>query len=70
MFNTAGVWYHTRAQQKEDDKKSFSQKQTTPAGLEPTRENPNRFLVDRLNRSATVSYSYQCKQYNSPNYLV
>ena len=27
----------------------------TLAGLEPTRENPNRFLVDRLNRSATVS---------------
>jgi hypothetical protein len=26
----------------------------TPAGLEPTRDKPNRFLVDRLNRSATV----------------
>ena len=30
---------------------------TTPAGLEPTRDKPNRFLVDRLNRSATVSQS-------------
>ena len=29
---------------------------TTPAGLEPTRDKPNRFLVDRLNRSATVSF--------------
>uniref|UniRef100_A0A7S4AW46 Uncharacterized protein n=1 Tax=Pseudo-nitzschia australis TaxID=44445 RepID=A0A7S4AW46_9STRA len=28
---------------------------STPAGLEPTRDEPNRFLVDRLNRSATVS---------------
>ena len=28
---------------------------TTLAGLEPTRDKPNRFLVDRLNRSATVS---------------
>ena len=27
----------------------------TLAGLEPTRDKPNRFLVDRLNRSATVS---------------
>jgi hypothetical protein len=27
---------------------------TTLAGLEPTRDKPNRFLVDRLNRSATV----------------
>ena len=27
---------------------------STPAGL-PTRDEPNRFLVDRLNRSATVS---------------
>ena len=25
------------------------------AGLEPTRDKPNRFLVDRLNHSATVS---------------
>jgi hypothetical protein len=32
------------------------QKVTTPAGLEPTRDKPNRFLVDRLNRSATVSF--------------
>ena len=31
------------------------QKVTTPAGLEPTRDKPNRFLVGRLNRSATVS---------------
>ena len=30
-------------------------KRSTPAGLEPTRDKPNRFLVDRLNRSATVS---------------
>ena len=29
---------------------------TTPAGLEPTRDEPSRFLVDRLNRSATVSF--------------
>ena len=30
-------------------------KGTTLAGLEPTRDKPNRFLVDRLNRSATAS---------------
>lgn len=28
---------------------------TTPAGLEPTRENPMCFLGTRLNHSATVS---------------
>jgi hypothetical protein len=28
---------------------------TTEAGLEPTRDKPNRFLVDRLNHSATRS---------------
>ena len=33
----------------------FDKKESTPAGLEPTRDKPNRFLVDRLNRSATVS---------------
>ena len=33
-------------------------KASTPAGLEPTRDKPNRFLVDRLNRSATVSLGY------------
>ena len=27
---------------------------TTPAGLEPARENPKRFLIFRLNRSAIV----------------
>jgi hypothetical protein len=32
-------------------------KKTTLAGLEPTRDKPNRFLVDRLNHSATVSHS-------------
>ena len=31
------------------------QKQSTEAGLEPTRDKPNRFLVDRLNHSATRS---------------
>ena len=30
------------------------QKETTPAGLEPARENPKRFLIFRLNRSAIV----------------
>ena len=33
-----------------------SKKITTEAGLEPTRDKPNRFLVDRLNHSATRSY--------------
>ena len=28
---------------------------STSVGLEPTRDKPNRFLVDRLNRSATMS---------------
>ena len=32
-----------------------AKKETTLAGLEPTRDKPNRFLVDRLNHSATVS---------------
>ena len=36
------------------------QKEPTLAGLEPTRDKPNRFLVDRLNHSATVS-SLLCK---------
>ena len=31
-------------------------KESTLAGLEPTRDKPNRFLVDRLNHSATVSH--------------
>lgn len=29
---------------------------STLAGLEPTRDRPNRFLVGRLNHSATVSF--------------
>ena len=29
--------------------------ESTLVGLEPTRDKPNRFLVDRLNHSATVS---------------
>ena len=29
--------------------------ESTLAGLEPTRDKPNRFLVDRLNHSAKVS---------------
>ena len=34
----------------------MSQKQkTTPVGFEPTRAEPNGFLVHRLNHSATVS---------------
>ena len=37
-------------------------KKTTPAGLEPTRDKPNRFLVDRLNRSATASWLLQRAQ--------
>ncbi len=36
-------------------------RKATPAGLEPTRDKPNRFLVDRLNRSATVSYRQEEK---------
>ena len=35
--------------------KSNGNKESTLAGLEPTRDKPNRFLVDRLNHSATVS---------------
>ena len=30
-------------------------KTTTPAGFEPARAKPNRFLIYRLNHSATVS---------------
>ena len=33
----------------------FCLAKTTLAGLEPTRDRPNRFLVGRLNNSATVS---------------
>ena len=33
----------------------LQKKESTLAGLEPTRDKPNRFLVDRLNHSATVS---------------
>ena len=32
---------------------------STSVGLEPTRDKPNRFLVDRLNRSATMSYQFE-----------
>jgi hypothetical protein len=32
-----------------------SKKNTTPAGFEPARAKPNRFLIYRLNHSATVS---------------
>ena len=35
-------------------KKKKKKKKTRSAGLEPTRDKPNRFLVDRLNRSATT----------------
>ena len=38
----------------EHNKKLWS-KRTTLAGLEPTRNNSNRFLVGRLNHSAIVS---------------
>jgi hypothetical protein len=42
-----------KAKEKREKQKK---KLTTPAGLEPARENPNRFRVYRLNRSAKVSY--------------
>ena len=32
-------------------------KESTPAGFEPARAKPNRFLIYRLNHSATVSFS-------------
>ena len=38
------------------NEESRGQNKSTLAGLEPTRENPNRFLVGRLNHSATVSF--------------
>ena len=46
--------------------KVLLKKLSTLAGLEPTRDKPNRFLVDRLNRSATVSlsmYTYLSSKY-------
>ena len=39
-------------------------KASTLAGLEPTRNYSNRFLVGRLNHSATVSYNIQTPIYN------
>ena len=41
---------------REKTKKNIQKNNPTLAGLEPTRDKPNRFLVDRLNRSATVSF--------------
>jgi hypothetical protein len=40
-------------------KSCFKKSLTTEAGLEPTRDKPNRFLVDRLNHSATRSLRYR-----------
>ena len=39
-------------------KPKLLKKETTPAGLEPARENPKRFLIFRLNRSAIVPILY------------
>ena len=37
------------------------------AGLEPTRDEPNRFLVDRLNRSATSVKNVSDHEYINTN---
>ena len=44
------------------------QKSTTLAGLEPTRDRPNRFLVGRLNHSATVSFLVLCAHVSQHRY--
>ena len=51
------------------EKKKYWKKETTPAGLEPARENPKRFLIFRLNRSAIVPNSYLliCPHINRQN---
>ena len=52
--------HHTTMETMANQNKAIlSKKQSTPAGLEPTRDKPNRFLVDRLNHSATVSVTIQ-----------
>ena len=45
--------------------KSKNGKLTTPTGLEPARRNSKRFLISRLNHSATVSLT--CQLYNKCN---
>ena len=52
MYNLfVGVWKGLREDLAVEDIKV-----STLAGLEPTRNYSNRFLVGRLNHSATVSY--------------
>ena len=46
-----GSYTHLRQMRQENKKEHFS----TLTGLEPARDKPSRFLVDRLNHSATVS---------------
>ena len=42
----------------------IKQKFSTPTGLEPAQNYSNRFLVDRLNHSATVSEVVRFTYYN------
>ena len=52
FFHSDRVVYKTKTKTK-----IFS---STPAGFEPARAQPNRFLIYRLNHSATVSVPTYC----------